>query len=517
MALLDQQKNEQAASVIWKKIDGQTRPVNSKTGEVITWAPQPGSQEAFLTCPILEVLYTGTRGPGKTDSLLMDFAQHVGQGFGIAWRGIVFRRTFPELADIIAKSKKWFPLIFGERVKYNAGGHFWKWVDGEELHFRHFAKPDDYWSYHGHEYPFIGWEELTTWPTDECFKSMFSCNRSSNLHVPRKIRATTNPYGVGFNWVKRRYRLPVPAGRILGPLIDDSINAETGKLESPRIAIHGNIHENRILLEAEPDYLEKVITSAKNPAQAKAWLYGSWDIVSGGMFDDVWDSRQHVLWDLKDFPLSRIPHGWHIMRSYDHGQSKPFSVGWWAQSNGEVLNWNGKSYGHIKGDMFRIREWYGCNPLKDNEGIRLNARDIGQGILDREVDWGIAGRVEPGPADSSIFDGSPHDPTISVASDMQRVGVIWFKADKSRGSRSLGWQQMRTYFTGAIPDKFGYREAKGAFVFPQCTAFIRTIPCLPRDDKDQDDVDSDSEDHIADEARYMLRYRRSFAESSPWK
>ena len=516
MGLLASKTSSKPPTILWQKVEGYTKPVNSQTGQVVTWAPQPGSQEAFLTCPILEVLYTGTRGPGKTDSLLMDYAQHVGQGFGMAWRGIIFRRTFPELADIIAKSKKWFPLIFGERVKYNAGGHFWKWDSGEELHFRHFAKPDDYWSYHGHEYPFIGWEELTTWPTDECFKSMFSCNRSSNPQVPRKIRATTNPYGVGFNWVKRRYRLPVPPGRVLGLLVDDSYT-DDGKLESPRIAIHGNIHENKILMEAEPDYLSKVVTAAKNPAQAKAWLFGSWDIVSGGMFDDLWEPHYHVLSDLDDFPLSKVPRSWHIMRSYDHGQSKPFSIGWWAQSNGEVLRWNGRTYGHIKGDMFRLAEWYGCNPNKDNEGIRLNARDIAQGTLDREADYGLAGRVEPGPADSSIFNPDASNQDTSVASEMAMIGVVWFKADKSPKSRSLGWQQMRSDLSGAIPDKSGYRENKGLFIFPRCRAFIRTIPCLPRDDKDQDDVDSDSEDHVADEARYMLRYRRSVAESSSWK
>ena len=29
------------------------------------WAPLPGSQTAFLNCPVFEVLYTGSRGPGK--------------------------------------------------------------------------------------------------------------------------------------------------------------------------------------------------------------------------------------------------------------------------------------------------------------------------------------------------------------------------------------------------------------------------------------------------------------------
>jgi len=59
----------------------------------VAWSPQPGSQTFFVTSPIFETLYEGTRGPGKTNALLMDFCQHVGQGFGAAWRGVLFRRS----------------------------------------------------------------------------------------------------------------------------------------------------------------------------------------------------------------------------------------------------------------------------------------------------------------------------------------------------------------------------------------------------------------------------------------
>jgi len=46
----------------------------------VAWAPQPGSQVAFLTCPVQEALYEGERGPGKSDALIMAFGQHVGKG-----------------------------------------------------------------------------------------------------------------------------------------------------------------------------------------------------------------------------------------------------------------------------------------------------------------------------------------------------------------------------------------------------------------------------------------------------
>ena len=279
------------------------------------WSPQAGSQELFLSCPIFECLYEGTRGPGKTDALLMDYLQHVGTGLGPDWRGILFRRSHPELADVIAKSQKWFKRIF-PGAEFNKVEKTWTFPDGEQLLLRHIQTVDDYWNYHGHAYPWIAWEELTNWADDGAFRKMMSCCRSSNPRVPRKYRATANPYGVGHNWVKRRYRLPGHRGVV----IRDARDSE-GELEPPRVAIHGHIMENRILLDADPQYISRLRASARNPSELKAWLKGDWDIVAGGMFDDVWAPKRLVL---DPFP---IPSTWRVDRSFDWGSSRPFSVG----------------------------------------------------------------------------------------------------------------------------------------------------------------------------------------------
>ena len=71
---------------------------------------------------------------------------------------------------------------------------------------RQYTKLEDYWNYHGHEYPWIGWEELCNWATDEGYRRMMSCCRSSMAGMPRMVRATTNPYGPGHNWVKERFQ-----------------------------------------------------------------------------------------------------------------------------------------------------------------------------------------------------------------------------------------------------------------------------------------------------------------------
>ena len=456
------------------------------------WSPLPGSQAAFLTCPVFEVLYEGTRGPGKTDCLIMDFLQYVGRGFGAEWRGILFRQTYPQLSDVINKTQKWFPLIF-PGAKYNQTTHTWTFPTGEQLLLRHMKSPQDYWNYHGHAYPWIAWEELCNWPDDKCYKVMMSCCRSTKPGMPRAYRATTNPYGPGHNWVKARFRLPHMRGRVIRDAMTD------GEPEPPRVAIHGSIYENKILLHADPDYVQKIRSAARNPSELAAWLHGSWDILAGGMFDDLWRGEVHVV---RSVPAYAIPKRWRIDRSFDWGSSKPFSVGWWAESNGEPFEYNGEVYGRQRGDLYRIAEWYGWNGTR-NEGVRMLAEDIAQGIVDREEDMGLSGRVKPGPADSSIFDTENGN---NVAADMSKKGVRWLAADKGPGSRKQGWEQIRKMLKGALPPvQGGPREVPGLFVFDRCDQFLETFPTLPRSDKDLDDVDTDAEDHIGDEVRYRVR------------
>lgn len=463
----------------------------SKNPEII-WQPQPGSQEIFLSCPIFECLYEGTRGPGKTDALLMDFVQHVGQGYGPAWRGLLFRREYKELADVVTKSKKWFKQIFPKsRFLESKSDYKWIFPDGEELLFRTAKSPDDYWNYHGHEYPWIAWEELTNWADSKLYLDMMSVCRSSTPGMPRKYRSTANPYGVGHNWVKARFIDPVPPGHIIA---DDE-----GR---KRVRLHGTIFENKILLDADPGYLLN-LQSLTDKNKKRAWLYGDWDIIAGGMFDDVFQRDLHVI---KPF---QIPSSWYFDRSFDWGSSHPFSVGWWAESDGSQITLSdGSLKTFSRGTLFRIAEWYGWNG-EPNEGCRMVSGEIGKGI--REYDDSIAikysCKIKPGPADSSIFDEVDGDSIAQKinagfhGSNGKKNRNIFVTANKSPGSRKQGWELLRTRLEASQKQPM---EDPGFFIFENCVQWIRTVPVLPRDNKDMDDVDSSAEDHTADETRYRV-------------
>jgi hypothetical protein len=448
----------------------------------VAWAPQPGSQTLFVTSPVFETLYEGTRGPGKTNALLIDFCQHVGQGHGKAWRGILFRQSYPALADIVAKSQEWIPKAF-PGARYNESAHVWKFEDGEELLLRYIDRKADYWSYHGHEYPWIGWDELTNWPDSGCYDIMRSCCRSSKPNVPRKYRATANPHGPGHHWVKARFIDIAPRGTIV-----------TDDLGNKRVTLHGHWSENRMLMENDPEYIQRIKESTQDdPDQAAAWVDGSWDVVAGTFFGGVWNAKKLVL------PDFNVPSDWYVDRAFDWGSSKPFSVGWWAESTGSPATMRDGTIRHFaRGSLFRIGEWYGCKPGKPNVGLEMGGEEIGKGILERQKErWGDR-RINAGAADSSIYDVQDGH---CIADSFRKAGVHWNAANKGPGSRKNGWELMRERFGNAIRHPL---EKPGLYVFESCRDFVRTVPMMPRSEKNPDDVDTNSEDHIGDETRYRV-------------
>lgn len=489
----------------------------------VGWRPLDGSQTLALSCPADIILFHGTRGPGKTDAQLMRFKSRVGKGYGAFWRGIIFDREYKNLDDLIAKSVRWFNG-FGDGAKFlsSKSDYRWVWPTGEELYFRHIKRPNDYWAYHGQEFPFIGWNEITKYPTGELFESMMSCNRSSFRpedhpirdangnpigflpELPLEVFATTNPYGPGFNWVKKRFILAGAPGQIVRrtTTVFNPRTQQEEEVTRTQTHIFGSYRENKYL---SPAYVAE-LASMKDKNKRKAWLGGSWDIIAGGMFDDLWDSNVHVV------PSFTVPRGWHIDRSFDWGSARPFSVGWWAESDGSDLRLaNGAVMSTVKGDLFRIGEWYGCVEGESNVGLNLTNAAISKGIIEREIAMGIYGRVKAGPADNSInqvINGT------SIAKDMRKPirldngkrvnGVYWTKSDKSGGSRVNGWQLCRARLEASLPPQNGPREFPGLFVVDSCEAFRELFPTLPRSEKNPDDVDSDAEDHIGDETRYKV-------------
>jgi len=426
-------------------------------------------------------------------------------GYGPFWRGVIFDREYKNLDDLVNKSRRWFNA-FGDGARFlsSAQDYKWTWPTGEELLFRAIKKLDDYWNYHGQEFPFIGWNEVCKYPTLELFDRMMTCNRSSfvpekdnpNLPpIPLEIFATTNPYGAGHSVVKRRFIDPAPYGQVIKRTID-VFNPRTQKREpvtKTQVTIFGSYKENIYL---SPEYIAE-LESIMDENLRKAWLWGDWDIVAGGALSDLWRKNVHVI------PRSKIPAGWSIDRGLDWGSTQPFAVLWFAEANGEEMTLSdGSIFAPAPGSIIVFHEWYGSKDIGTNLGLRLSAADIADGIIDRELtllkdEW-IVTRPWPGPADNSIRDVRGAD-VDTLEKKMGDKGVHWQQSDKSPGSRKIGLQLIRERLEAGIR-----REGAGLYFMSNCIASISTLPALPRDEDKIDDVDTESEDHCYDVVRYRV-------------
>jgi hypothetical protein len=82
-------------------------------------------------------MFGGAAGGGKTAFLLGDFAQDVPTAAGPYWHGILFRRTYPQLEEVIKQSLEMYPLWFGkENVRWTEKVKTWRWKNGATLKLR---------------------------------------------------------------------------------------------------------------------------------------------------------------------------------------------------------------------------------------------------------------------------------------------------------------------------------------------------------------------------------------------
>lgn len=443
------------------------------------WAPQPGPQTDAITatwCP--EILYGGAAGGGKSDYLLGDYLQDV-PTYGKAWSGVLFRRSYPELEELIKRSHDLYPSTGAE---WREQKKEWQWPNGAILKMRYLERDRDATRYQGHQYAWIGWDELTQWPTLYAYRYLRARLRSAEGVQTKRIRAAANPGGAGHQEVKAYFIDPAPGGFV--PTVD----VETG-LE--RMFIPARLSDNRILVANDPEY-ENRLRGLGSAELVRAWLEGDWSVVEGAFFD-CWESKRHVL-----RPFA-IPSDWVRFRSADWGFAAPFSVGWWAVASDDYRAEN--AYGEPivipRGAMVRYREWYGASA--PNVGLRLTAEQVAKGIKGHEEGERITGGV----LDPAAFaeDGGP-----SIAERMRREGVHFRPADNRRvGQRGAmgGWDQVRSRLVGDDD------ERPMMFVFSTCVDTIRTLPVLQHDRSRPEDLDTSAEDHAADDVRYA-------AMSRPW-
>lgn len=448
------------------------------TDREVCWRPESAPQRALVTCPIFEVFYGGARGGGKTDGVLGEFVIHADQ-HGENAIGLMLRRTRVELVETIERSKQ----IYGKLgATYHQQESMWRFPNGARLRFAYLERDSDADSYQGHSYTRVYVEEIGNFPSAAPILKLMATLRSG-AGVSCGFRATGNPGGPGHQWVKARYIDPAPLGWKV-------ISTEyAGGAKRDRVFIPSKLSDNRFL---GSEY-EANLQMSGSAALVKAWLEGDWNVIAGAFFPEF--GQQHVI-----APIS-LPPEWSRFRSGDWGSARPFSVGWWAISDGSLAQFP-------RGALIRYREWYGWNG-QPNEGLKLTAEEVGRGIAERDDGENINnGASVLDPAAFSQDGGPSIAERIFVGSGKK---VMFRRADNRRvGKQGAmgGWDQVRSRLKGEDGRPMIY-------IMENCTHLIRTLPALQHDDIRPEDVDTDAEDHAPDECRYACMSRPYLRKEQP--
>lgn len=374
---------------------------------------------------------------------------------------LIVRRTYPELIN------NHINILRSELLgiaKYNDKDKVMKFSNGSTINFMYCAKDGDLDRLQGTEYDIIFLDEATQL-SEYQMKTITACLRGVN-DFPKRVYYTCNPGGQGHQYIKR---------------IFVEKRYEDGEVPEDYTFIQSLVTDNKVLMESQPDYIKQL--EALPPKLRDAWLYGSWDVYEGQYFEEFSDRPEHYLdrqWTHVIEPFE-IPDSWQIYRGFDWGYNHPFSCGWWAIDHDGV--------------MYRILELYGCTKTP-NEGVKWIPTQVFKEIhrIECEHRW-LKGKKIIGIADPAIWNAEYGE---SIAETAAKNMVYFQKGDHER---LAGWMQM--HYRMAFDDN-GYPMM---YVFKNCKGFIRTIPQLMYDEHKVEDIDTDGEDHIADETRYVCMSR----------
>lgn len=434
-------------------------------------------QYAFLSADRKHVGFGGARGGGKSWSVRTKAKILAASHAGI--KILIVRKTFPELVN---NHINFLITELHGIARYNKTEKVFTFANGSTIKFGYCNNDKDLEQYQGAEYDVIFLDEATQLQ-EMWIKKISACVRGVNA-FPKRIYYTCNPGGASHGYFKRLF-------------IDKKY--EDGEDPNDYAFIQALVTDNKALMASQPDYIKQL--EALPPKLREAWLYGRWDIFEGQFFEDFRmtpdpqkcleagitpeQALQQRRWThvIEPFDLNvGACRGWNIMRSYDFGYNKPFSLGYWAVD--------------YDGTLYRIMELYGCTQTPD-EGVKWSPDEQFRRIreLENEHPWLKGRKIVDSVADPAIWDCSRGE---SIAETAARYGIYFTPGDNER---IPGWMQVhyRLQF-----DQNGYSRM---YVFNNCKAFIRTMPLMMYSETKPEDLDTKLEDHCPDEVRYMCMSR----------
>jgi phage terminase large subunit len=399
-------------------------------------------------------LFGGSRGPGKSYWLrwyllrfLLICAAEPNNLTGVV--AGLFCEDYPSLTKRqVSKISTEFPRELGE-VKssklYGLGFHLREEYGAGVIALCNLDDPSKYQS---DEFACIAVDELTKNP-EGYFDLLRGSLRWPGIKNTRFI-AASNPGGIGHLWVRNYWGIQQP-----------QVLPERKKPLAEQFCFVPALPDDNPSLD-EAYWTENLDTLDED--LYKAWRLGDWTSFEGQVFKD-WRYAEHVI------PPVIPPAHWKRLHGLDWGYSAPMSKLWGAQDPDT-------------GRVIIYRELYQWG-LTDRE----QARKIKEMSLPDEHG--------PIHADPSMWTKKNfEDRTFSTADEYRAEGVVLTPADNDRMS---GKRKVATMLHERAPDGKPLLQ-----ITENCTNLVRTLPALPYDKTNVEDVDTKADDHSYDSCRYLL-------------
>ena len=415
--------------------------------EDVIFKANEGPQEDFLAASETDVLYGGAAGGGKSYAMLVDPLRYAHRA---AHRGLIIRRSMPELRELIDKSRELYPKAF-PGCKYKEVEKLWNFPSGAKIEFGFLERDADVYRYQGQAYSWIGFDEITHLPTEFSWNYLASRLRTTDSEIVPYMRCTANPGGIGATWVKKRYIDPQPA--------NTSFEGADGLT---RKFIPARLQDNPFL--AHDGRYEKML-NALPPTQRQQLLDGNWDVAEGAAFTEF-NPIDHVITPFE------LPLHWERTKGIDYGYASESACVWGAVDPSD-------------GTLIIYRELYKKGLLGTELADMLTNMEMDDpfsvgGVLDTAC-WSRTGTTGP-----------------TVGETLQRAGHKLRRADKNRIQGKI---QIHEYL------KITQSGRPRIQIFNTCPNLIRELQSIPLDKSNPEDVNTHAPDHAYDALRYLIMAR----------
>ena len=413
----------------------------------IIFKANEGPQEDFLAAGETDVLYGGAAGGGKSYAMLVDPLRFAHRS---AHRGLIIRRSMPELRELIDKSRELYPKAF-PGCKYKEVEKLWNFPSGAKIEFGFLERDADVYRYQGQAYSWIGFDEITHLPTEFSWNYLASRLRTTDSEITCYMRCTANPGGAGATWVKKRYIDPSPP--------HESFEGADGLT---RKFIPARLQDNPYL--ATDGRYEKML-QALPPTQRQQLLEGNWDVAEGAAFTEFMP-HLHVITPFE------IPVHWERVKGIDYGYASESACIWGAVDPSD-------------GTLIIYRELYQKGLLGTELADLITNMELQdpfsvQGVLDTAC-WSRTGTTGP-----------------TIGETLQRAGHKLRRADKNRIQGKI---QIHEYL------KVMQSGRPRIQILNTCPNLIRELQSIPLDKRNPEDVDTHAPDHAYDALRYLIMSR----------